>query len=406
MSILNKPIWMTDLSFGIKEGYDDNILGVSGNRMPKSYSWMTMLSPKIGIDLAPLIKSSYLQALSMKYEPEATTFSQASEENNIAHRISNTVKAKMGVSSLNLDNAFVYVDGGNTAPIYAAPDNVRSGYAHALPRERRHQYQDRMKFDLKFDAGSFFVRPAGSLQYWDMLTDQKSTAGYQNWVDRYDMNGGMDVGHSITSQLAFFLGYRYGRQYQGNVLNSKYSATNNYHRAVAGIEGKLCKWLSLSVVAGPDFRQYDDTAPVNQKNQVDFYSESSLTADITKSDAVTLKYKASQWISSTGQVPTFDTGFDLGYRHKFASSLVWNLNGQLKNADYTVGNLTTGSAPSLRNDWLYGISTGASYDINKNIGVNLNVAANFGRNEQDGITNAAYREFDQCVTSIGVFTKF
>ncbi len=406
-SIVNKPAWMTELSFGIKEGYDDNILGVSGNHMPRSYSWLTTLSPKIGIDFAKLIDSqNVLQELSFKYQPESTTFSQASEENNIAHRLLNTIKAKMGDTSLNLDNAFVYVDGSNTAPIYSSPDNVRSSYAHAMPRERRHQYQDQMKLNLKVDLGPFFVRPAGSLQFWDMLTDQKTTSGYQNWVDRYDINGGMDVGRSISSQMAVFLGYRYGHQYQGNVLNSKYSSTNDYQRAIAGVEGKLFKWLTLSIVAGPDFRQYDDTAPVNNKNQVDFYGESSLTAEITKKDAVTLKYKAQQWISSSGQVPTFDTGFDLGYRHKFLSTLAWNLNGQIKNADYTVGNLNTGSKTSLRNDWLYGISTGLSYDINENIGVNFNIAANFGRNEQDGITNADYREFDQCVTSIGVFTKF
>jgi hypothetical protein len=120
-----------------------------------------------------------------------------------------------------------------------------------------------------------------------------------------------------------------------------------------------------------------------------------------------VKYKGSRWVSSTGQVPTFDTSLDLGYRHRFDTALIWNLNCQLKNADYTVGNLTAGSsAPSLRNDWLYALSTGISYNINANIGVNSSIAANLGRNEQDGIANANYRQFDEYLTSVGIFSKF
>ncbi|MEI7591072.1 MAG: hypothetical protein WCJ49_07170, partial [Deltaproteobacteria bacterium] len=37
-SVLNKPVWITELSIGLKESYDDNLLGVSGDGMPKSYS--------------------------------------------------------------------------------------------------------------------------------------------------------------------------------------------------------------------------------------------------------------------------------------------------------------------------------------------------------------------------------
>ena len=57
-SVLNKPAWMTELSLELKESYDDNLLGVSGDGMPKSYSWITTITPRIGLDLAPLIKTS------------------------------------------------------------------------------------------------------------------------------------------------------------------------------------------------------------------------------------------------------------------------------------------------------------------------------------------------------------
>ncbi len=406
-SVLNKPPWMTELSLELKESYDDNLLGVSGDGMPKSYSWITTLTPKIGLDLAPLINHQrVLQVLSLNYEPAFATYSQASEETNTAHRILNKIKAKSGHLSFNLDNSFIYIDGSSVAPIYPTPDNVRSSYAHAFPRERRNQYQDRSKIELRLDWNDYFVRPTGSLQYWNMLTDQRAITGYQNWVDRYEIIGGTDLGRRISSQLAIFMGYRYGRQFQDTVINSNYSSTNNFHRTLIGIEGKLFNRLTFSLLGGPDFRHYDDSAAVTDKNQVNFYAESSLTGELSKQDTVTLKYKSSRWISSTGQISTFDSSFDLGYRHKFDTKLIWNLNCQVKNADYTVGNLTKGSAPSLRNDWLYTLSTGMSHDFNAHIGVNISLTANLGRNAQDGIPNAGYRQFDEYLTSIGIFSKF
>jgi len=405
--LVSKPNWLTDLSLTVRESYDDNILGVSGKNMPRSFSWVTTLTPKIGIDLAPLFTDkNVLQALSFAYEPGFSMFTDASAENNNAHRIVGKLKAKSDNFSFNIDNTFTYIDGSSIAPIYSGPDSGRSSYAHALPRERRNQYQDRAKLDFQMDFDPFFIRPAGFFQYWDMLTVQRNVSGYQNWVDRYEANGGLDVGRKISSQIALLLGYRYGRQYQDFVINSKYSSTNDYHRTFIGLEGKFFGWLTLSVYGGPDFRSYDDTAPVNDHSQVNFYGETALTAQLSKQDAVTFRYKGNRWMSSTGQVPTFDTNLDLGYRHKFDMPLIWNLGCQIKNADYTVGNLTTGSGTSLRNDWLYAFSTGLSYEFNSHIGVNVNVLANLGRNEQSGVSNFAYREFDECVTFVEIFSRF
>ena len=55
-SVPDKPDWLTELSLGIRESYDDNLFGVSGDGMPKRHSRVTSLSPKIGIDLARIIK--------------------------------------------------------------------------------------------------------------------------------------------------------------------------------------------------------------------------------------------------------------------------------------------------------------------------------------------------------------
>ena len=49
-----KPSWLTDLSLGVKENYDDNVLLVSGDGLAPKSSWVTTLSPKVGINFAPL----------------------------------------------------------------------------------------------------------------------------------------------------------------------------------------------------------------------------------------------------------------------------------------------------------------------------------------------------------------
>ena len=48
--LLTKPAWLPQLSLGVKESYDDNILGVSGNGMQPKGSWVTAISPAIGFE--------------------------------------------------------------------------------------------------------------------------------------------------------------------------------------------------------------------------------------------------------------------------------------------------------------------------------------------------------------------
>jgi hypothetical protein len=49
---LQKPAWLTDLSLGVRESYDNNILLVSGNGMQPQYSWITTISARVGFDSA------------------------------------------------------------------------------------------------------------------------------------------------------------------------------------------------------------------------------------------------------------------------------------------------------------------------------------------------------------------
>jgi opacity protein-like surface antigen len=398
-----KPNWLTELSIGITESYDNNVYGVKGDAKGENYSWVTMVSPKVGFNFAPLVDSSKnLQSLTLSYAPDISAYHQAASENNVAHRLGNTIKGKKDAFSYNLDNAFVYVDGDDRAPFYLSPDNVRSAYGTSLPRERREQIQDRAKASFQYDWDQCFVRLAASLLYYDLMTDQSTASGYQNYCDRNDENGGVDVGFKLNQQFAVTLGYRYGHQYQGKTIGAPEQSCSDYQRVLLGVEGKPLSWLTVAAVGGGDFRQYEDRTPIDDKSSVFGYGEASLTAEASANDTFAFKYKGYQWVSSTGRIPLFENSFDLSYKHKFGKQLILDLGGKLSTSDYNSGNLPS----SNRNDWLYAISAGLTYNINKNLSANLGYLVHLGRNQQDDLTNGKYREYDRQVVSLGMGYKF
>ena len=421
LSTLQKPLWLTDLSLGVKEAYDNNLLLVSGAGPTKEQdSWVTTVSPKVGFNLAPLLgDQSVFQALALGYAPDFATYHDAPAESYTAHRFAATIKGKQEGLSFNLEDAFNYVDGNQEAPTYAPPDNGRSGLATAVPRERRRQFQDRAKIAFQYEQGKWFVRPTAALVYYEMLTERRPNAaatGYQNYPNRNDVNGGLDAGYVISPGLAATLGYRYGHQYQEQLSKaidpSLQSSPNYYQRALAGLEGKPWKWLTVSLQGGPDFRRYEDTVagahvtPVGDKDPVKYYGEATLTADISAKDQATFKYKQWQWLSSTGKLPLFDSLYDLSYRHKFSPQFALDLGFRIIDWDYTSA---AGSA-SKRDDRQYTPSVGLTYNLSAHLSFNVAYAVDLGRNAQDDLAfygaASKYREFNHHVVSFGGIVKF
>jgi opacity protein-like surface antigen len=124
---------------------------------------------------------------------------------------------------------------------------------------------------------------------------------------------------------------------------------------------------------------------------------------------VTFAYKQWQWVSSTGKIPALDSTYNLNYHWNATKQLGFDLGGRVLNIDYTSGNATTGSAPSLRNDIEYTVSAGVSYAFTKHFSASLAYAYDFGRNLQDNLAAnlfANYREFDHQTVSLAAQYKF
>lgn len=425
-----KPAWLTDLTLGVKESYDDNLLGVSGNGLAPQSSWVTTVSPKVGFNFAPLLgDQKTLQTLSLVYAPDFNVYEDASSQDYNAHKIGDTIKGQAGDFSFLLDNAFLYNDGSHQAPIYALNelsggaanqfDQFRNNFAHALARERLAQIQDRSSIVLQYDWDKFFVRPTASLLDYDLMTDWHNTGaapwkGYQNYVSRYDVNGGADLGYKLTPALAATLGYRYGETYQQQfpaaITSDYHYSSSDYQRVLLGLEGKPWNWLDVKLAGGPDFRNFNADAPVVDHNPIKYYGEAVLTATLTPSQTLTFNYKQWQWVSSTGKVPEFDSTYALNYHWNATKQLGLDLGGKVLEANYTEGNDYLGSTqPSRRDDLEYEVSAGVTYAFNSHFSANLAYTYDLGDN---GLANLPanlgpnYRDFEHQVVSLGLQFKF
>jgi hypothetical protein len=428
--LLTKPIWMPELSLGVSESYDDNIFGVSGHGLAPQSSWITTISPKIGFDFAPLLGSqSPFQALSLSYTPDFVMFHEAPTEDHDAHKFGTDIKGAFDDFSFALDNNFLYNDGSKIAPTYALNqlsgplanqlDKYRNQFANTPPRERRDQIQDREATLLQYDMGRTFIRATSSLLYYNMDTIFHNTAkapylGYQNYPDRSDVNGGTDFGYRVATNLALTLGYRYGSQFQQQFspsispTDSHYSSST-YQQVLFGAEGKPFDWLTAKLAGGPDFRDYNPNTPVHNLHPTKYYGEAALTATITSNQSLTFDYKQWNWVSSSGYVPEFDSSYALNYHWNATRQLGFDLGATILEADYTGGYDTNGTAPSIRADRLYTLSSGVTYAFTPQLSANLRYSFNAGNNELYTIpasSHPAYKNFIDQVISLGLLYKF
>jgi hypothetical protein len=89
-----KPAWVTDLSLGAKESYDDNVLGVSGDGLKPEASWITTISPKVGFNFAPLLgNQKTLQTLSLSYTPDFNFYHDDPSQSYNAHKLGDSINA-------------------------------------------------------------------------------------------------------------------------------------------------------------------------------------------------------------------------------------------------------------------------------------------------------------------------
>lgn len=424
-----KPAWLSDLSFGVRESYDSNLLRVSGKGLPIESSWVTVASFKLGFDLASLVPadSGTIQTFSLIYQPDRAVYSQTPSADFTAHRANAILAGKVGDLKFSFDDAFLYNDGNKLAPTYALNqlsnaaanqnDKYRNSLAHAPARERLNQYQDRYTAYLQYDTKYFLFRPISALNYINMETLLFNTSlapykGYQDYVDRYDVNVGADLGFKVAPEWALILGYRDGYQYQQQyslAINSdQHFSSNHYQRLLFGLEGKL-QWLTVKLAAGPDFRDFNPDTPISNLHTTRFYGEAAVTAKLSPTQTITANFKDYIFVSSTGLVPYEEFTYSLIYHWSVTKQVGLDLGAKLFEHNYTLGNDVAGSAPSLREDFDYEGLGGITYAITPHLIASVGYNFDDGQNGLSSLPAKyapSYRDFKEGVFSAGLQYRF
>jgi opacity protein-like surface antigen len=243
-------------------------------------------------------------------------------------------------------------------------------------------------------------------------TSKAPYEGYQDWINRYDVNAGGDLGFKVAPNWAITLGYRYGYQYQeqfSKLINSdQHFSSNHYQRVLLGLEGKL-DWLTVKLAAGPDFREFNPDTPITDLHTTRYYGEAALTANFSQSQSLTFNYKDYIFVSSTGLVPYEEYTYSLLYHWSATKQLGVDLGAKLFQHNYTLGDDIAGSAPSLRDDFDYEGLGGVTYAITPHLIASVTYNYDDGRNGLSTLPAKyapSYRDFEEGVFAVGVQYRF
>ena len=374
-----KPEWLTELSLTFRESYDSNVYYCHSDPNPgqrsltNQDSLVSTINPRFTLNFVPLlgIQTEGFEKLTLTYNPVINYYHAETGENYTAHNVGNQVKGKVGDFSYDLNSVFTVVDGSDTSLPY--PNGFNAFVPAPVIRNRRAQTDEVGKLVLRYDLNpDWFVRTTAQTLYQDFSVRMMSQVpGYLNFIDRYDVNVGPDVGYNVTKAFAVALGWRAGHQHQ-SIFNGN-SDSNNYQRILAGLEGKPVSWLQMNVSAGPDFRHYGNDVPNNQdRNFRRIYCDALFTVTATKQDSFTLLVRQWQGLSTTSVTPLEDQVGRFGYKRQWTKDFSSEVFAQYADYNYdtplnrdddleTYGlSLVYQLTPNVTLDWGYSLDRGGS----------------------------------------------
>ena len=381
--------WKFSASLSVKETFDDNVFLQDKSDLARKNSMVSSFTPTLtlGFQKTPAFKAT------LSYAPEVVYYHSYASEDYVAHRANLSLSGKSGDTAWELSSAIVGIDGNDRGVTFLTAQGGDIPAIGGVPlRDRRTAIIYRNGVKLTQTLGKWFVRPVFTSYVHDFKTQQSSVTGYENYIDRYDVNGGLDVGFEVRKKTWVTLGYRYGYQHQGDKLNVPSPYSSYYHRILAGVEGTPTSWLKLSVQAGPDLRDFTsgDLPASFQKSDLLWYVDASAALTLGKHDTVTLLLTRYEQPSYASQSVYEDVVYSIGWKHQFNDKLAATLGMKIYEGNW--------QRPALRDDWIYTPSAGVSYAFNKHFSVDLAYSYDAVRSE---VPNTSGREFTRNLVSLG-----
>ncbi len=394
--------WKADLA--LKETYDDNVYledlapgpGVPTAETAKKDSWVTTVTPHVGLDY----KFCTGFKASLSYAPDITTYHNAPSENNTTHRGVATFGGSADDVVWEQANSFTDIDGNRYGPTFVHPQDVPAIGGIPL-RDRRDAFIYRGGLKLTWTLDRFFIRPVASAYVHNFQTVQLPASYYgpnsvyENYIDRQDVNGGVDIGYDVGKKTFVILGYRYGRQDQGELLGVDSPYDSSYNRILFGVEGSPASWIKLAVLGGPEVRDWrGSTQPGFDRNKLSYWVDGTVTLLPTKNDTVVLLERSYEQPAFASQSMYQDITSSATWRHKFNDHFSANAGMQLYIGDW--------EAPVNRDDWIYTPSAGLTYAYNQHLSAELAYSHDWVKNQASGVTYGDGREFTRDLVSLAV----
>ena len=358
--------WTYNAELGLRETWDSNIFlqdtepdrtKVPQAAAPFQESFVTTVTPRVGIDY----RSNPRFAATVGYAPEIAFYHSASSEDYVAHRGTVNLSGKDCEDPWQFANACGWVEGGDEGLYFGAPGGAPA--LGGIPiRDRRDQFVYRGKLNATWTSGAWFLRPVGSGYWHDFHTAQKDPTDptqptnkyYENYIDRRELDLGLDGGRKVGDKTRVYAGYRYGWEGEGDVPGSPYHYDATFHRPTVGIEGQPWKWLKADFSIGPDIHHtIHEVAPGFDRDYTTLWVDGVITLLPTKQDTIVLTWRENTQPAFSSTSVYDDKFYDLAAKHQFGEH--WFLSGGFR---LYIGDWFS---PVNRDDWIYTWTAGVAY---------------------------------------------
>jgi hypothetical protein len=394
-STQSQPSWSFTASLAVKETYDGNVFIQDHGSLANRESMVTTLLPAIGLSY----KASTAFTASATYVPETVFYHSESSEDYVAHRGNLNFAGQLERSTWELLNGLVWIDGNRLGPNFMDGGDIPAIGGIPL-RDRRSAAIYRNSFKWTQTLGKWFIRPNVTSYVHDFHTEQHARtgalAGYENYISRYDLNGGLDLGYAVAKSTWIVLGYRYGHQQQKELLGQASPESNDYQRFLAGFEGAPLPWMKWSVLAGPDVRNFSLNTPVGfDRHEMLYYVDAALSLSPGKADTVTLKATRYEQPAFSSCSVYEDIKYDLSWRHKFNKNLTAGWGFTVYGGDW--------QAPVNREDWIYTPNAAVTWAVSSRLTGELAYSYDW---VDSRVPNTSGREFTRHLVSLSLKYRF
>jgi hypothetical protein len=386
-------------SVTIRETFDSNVYLqdvepsplIPNALRPFQESFVTTIMPRLGLDYRPA--PAFASAIS--YSPEVNFYHSESSEDHVTHRGLINLSGKIRDVGWEIPNSFIWIDGNTVGPTFGTP-GAPPAIGGGPIRDRRAAFIYRGGVRLNFAHEPWMLRPVMNGYLHDFLTEQRASPGYVNYIDRSDVNGGLDVGRKIFKDTFFLAGYRYGFQNQSRVITAPFRYDNEYHRVLFGVEGQPADWLRLGISLGPDFRHFGErTAPDFDSRHNVVYIDSVAVLTPGSRDTVTLTVRRHAQPAYASPTAYEDITYDLAWRHQLNERFAATAGFRAYIGDWL--------APVNREDWIYTPSGALTYTHNQHLSAELAYSYDWVDSK---VPDTAGREYTRHLVSLALRYNF